>query len=61
VALPKSVKLVNAELLKEKIWGVCVWDGLIRSCRRMPWLRYGDYFAGEIERLVLGLRKALAA
>jgi len=62
VALPKSVKLVNAELLKEKIVGpfvlgtaypelsknavVCVTETTSRS---------------EIERLVAGVRKALAA
>ena len=47
VELPRSVKLVNAQLLKEKIIGpLCFGDGVSGIDQACFGLRYGDDLAG---------------
>ncbi|HET6932919.1 MAG TPA: aminomethyl-transferring glycine dehydrogenase subunit GcvPA [Candidatus Acidoferrum sp.] len=62
VALPKSVKLVNAELLKEKIVGPFVLGTAYPELSKNAVVCVTETTSrGEIERLVAGVRKALAA
>jgi glycine dehydrogenase subunit 1 len=62
VALPKSVKLVNAELLKEKIIGPFVLGMAYPELSKNAVVCVTETTTrGEIERLVAGVRKALAA
>jgi glycine cleavage system P protein (glycine dehydrogenase) subunit 1 len=60
VALPKSVKLVNAELLKEKIVGPFVLGTVYPELSKNAVVCVTETTSrGEIERLVAGVRKAL--
>jgi glycine dehydrogenase subunit 1 len=62
VAFPKSVKLVNAELLKEKIVGPFVLGMAYPELSKNAVVCVTETTSrGEIERLVAGVRKALAA
>ena len=62
VALPKSVKLVNAELLKEKIIGPFVLGTAYPELSKNAVVCVTETTSrAEIERLVAGVRKALAA
>src|ERR1700758_177900 len=62
VAFPKSVKLVNAELLKEKIVGPFVLGTAYPHQSKNAVVCVTETTSrGEIERLVAGVRKALAA
>jgi len=62
VALPKSVKLVNAELLKEKIIGPFVLGTAYPELSKNAVVCVTETTSrGEIERLVAGVRKALTA
>jgi glycine dehydrogenase subunit 1 len=62
VALPKSVKLVNAELLREKIIGPFVLGTAYPELSKNAVVCVTETTSrGEIERLVAGVRKALAA
>jgi glycine dehydrogenase subunit 1 len=62
VALPKSVKLVNAELLKEKIVGPFVLGTAYPELSKNAVVCVTETTSrGEIERLVAGVKKALAA
>src|SRR6266403_5450448 len=62
VAFPKSVKLVNAELLKEKIVGPFVLGTAYPELSKNAVVCVTETTSrGEIERLVAGVRKALAA
>ena len=62
VALPKSVKLVNAELLKEKIVGPFVLGTAYPELSKNAVVCVTETTSrGEIERLVAGVRKALTA
>ncbi|HEV2102536.1 MAG TPA: aminomethyl-transferring glycine dehydrogenase subunit GcvPA [Candidatus Acidoferrum sp.] len=61
VALPKSVKLVNAELLKEKIVGPFVLGTAYPELSKNAVFCVTETTSrAEIERLVTGVRKALA-
>jgi glycine dehydrogenase subunit 1 len=61
VAFPKSVKLVNAELLKEKIVGPFVLGTAYPELSKNAVVCVTETTSrGEIERLVAGVRKALA-
>ena len=61
VELPKSVKLVNAELLKEKIVGPFVLGTAYPELTKNALVCVTETTTrGEIERLVGGVRKALA-
>jgi glycine dehydrogenase subunit 1 len=60
VVLPKSVKLVNAELLKEKIVGPFVLGAAYPELSKNAVVCVTETTSrGEIERLVAGVRKAL--
>jgi glycine dehydrogenase subunit 1 len=62
VALPKSVKLVNAELLKEKIIGPFVLGTAYPELSKNAVVCVTETTSrGDIERLVAGVRKALTA
>jgi glycine dehydrogenase subunit 1 len=62
VALPKSVKLVNAELLKEKIIGPFVLGTAYPELSKNAVVCVTETTSrAEIERLVAGVRKALTA
>ena len=62
VAFPKSVKLVNAELLREKIIGPFVLGMAYPELSKNAVVCITETTSrGEIERLVEGVRKALAA
>jgi glycine dehydrogenase subunit 1 len=62
VAFPKSVKLVNAELLREKIIGPYVLGTAYPELSKNAVVCVTETTSrGEIERLVAGVRKALAA
>jgi glycine dehydrogenase subunit 1 len=62
VAFPKSVKLVNAELLREKIIGPFVLGTAYPELSKNAVVCVTETTSrGEIERLVAGVRKALAA
>src|SRR6201998_430817 len=62
VALPKSVKLVNAELLREKIIGPFVLGTAYPELSKNAVVCVTETTSrGEIERLVAGVRKALTA
>jgi glycine cleavage system P protein (glycine dehydrogenase) subunit 1 len=62
VALPKSVKLVNVELLKEKIVGPFVLGTAYPELSKNAVVCVTETTSrGEIERLVAGVRKALTA
>jgi glycine dehydrogenase subunit 1 len=62
VAFPKSVKLVNADLLKEKIIGPFVLGTAYPELSKNAVVCVTETTSrGEIERLVAGVRKALAA
>jgi glycine dehydrogenase subunit 1 len=62
VAFPKSVKLVNAELLKEKIVGPFVLGTAYPELSKNAVVCVTETTSrGDIERLVAGVRKALAA
>jgi len=62
VAFPKSVKLVNADLLKEKIVGPFVLGTAYPELSKNAVVCVTETTSrGEIERLVVGVRKALAA
>src|SRR5229473_1179369 len=62
VALPKSVKLVNAELLREKIVGPFVLGTAYPELSKNAVICVTETTSrAEIERLVAGMRKALAA
>jgi glycine dehydrogenase subunit 1 len=62
VAFPKSVKLVNAELLREKIIGPFVLGTAYPELSKNAVVCVTETTSrGEIERLVTGVRKALAA
>jgi glycine dehydrogenase subunit 1 len=62
VAFPKSVKLVNAELLREKIIGPFVLGMAYPELSKNAVVCVTETTSrGEIERLVAGVRKALAA
>ena len=62
VALPKSVKLVNAELLKEKIIGPFVLGTAYPELSKNAVVCVTETTSrAEIERLAAGVRKALAA
>jgi glycine dehydrogenase subunit 1 len=62
VAFPKSVKLVNADLLKEKIVGPFVLGAAYPELSKNAVVCVTETTSrGEIERLVVGVRKALAA
>jgi glycine dehydrogenase subunit 1 len=62
VAFPKSVKLVNAELLKEKIMGPFVLGTAYPELSKNAVVCVTETASrGEIERLVAGVRKALTA
>jgi glycine dehydrogenase subunit 1 len=62
VAFPKSVKLVNAELLKEKIIGPFVLGTAYPELSKNAVVCVTETTSREeIERLVAGVRKALAA
>jgi len=62
VALPKSVKLVNAELLREKIVGPFVLGTAYPELSKNAMVCVTETTSrAEIERLVAGVRKALAA
>jgi len=62
VALPKSVKLVNAELLREKIIGPFVLGTAYPELSKNAVVCVTETTSrGEIERIVAGVRKALAA
>jgi len=61
VALPKSVKLVNAELLQEKIIGPFVLGTAYPELSKNAVVCVTETTSrGEIEKLVAGVRKALA-
>jgi glycine cleavage system P protein (glycine dehydrogenase) subunit 1 len=62
VAFPKSVKLVNADLLREKIIGPFVLGTAYPELSKNAVVCVTETTSrGEIERLVAGVRKALAA
>ncbi len=62
VAFPKSVKLVNAELLREKIIGPFVLGTAYPELSKNAVVCVTETTSrGEIERLVAGVKKALAA
>jgi glycine dehydrogenase subunit 1 len=62
VAFPKSVKLVNAELLREKIIGPFVLGTAYPELSKNAVVCVTETTSrGEIERLVAGVRNALAA
>jgi glycine dehydrogenase subunit 1 len=62
VAFPKSVKLVNADLLKEKIVGPFVLGTAYPELSKNAVVCVTETTSrGEIERLVAGVRKALTA
>jgi glycine dehydrogenase subunit 1 len=62
VAFPKSVKLVNAELLREKIIGPFVLGTAYPELSKNAVVCVTETTSrGEIERLVAGVRKGLAA
>jgi glycine dehydrogenase subunit 1 len=62
LAFPKSVKLVNADLLKEKIIGPFVLGTAYPELSKNAVVCVKETTSrGEIERLVAGVKKALAA